>query len=71
MALLELSVADVNVNGVYTSLVQSLVFREVTEGIISWPETLDIRLPFKLMKSEEMVWVRCDVDYLEVVTRRE
>ena len=63
----EVSVADVNGNGACTSLVQSAVIREVTEGIISWRQTLDIRIPFKLMRSEEMVWVLCDVDYLEVV----
>ena len=71
MAHFGLSVADVNANGAYTSVVQSAAIRDVTEGIIPRRQNIDIRLPFNLMKSEEMVWVLTDVDYLEVVTRRE
>ena len=61
----------VNENGAHTSMVQSAVIREVSEGII--PNRLgDIgRVPFNLMKSEKLVWVIKEVDYYEVRTRRE
>lgn len=62
---------SVNDNGAHTSMVQSAVIREVSEGII--PDRLgDIgRVPFNLMKSEKLVWVIDGVDYYEVRTRRE
>ena len=66
----ELSVSDVNANCAYTSLVQSAVFRDVTEGIVPKRQNLGIRVAFNLMKSEEMVWVLTNVDYLAVVTGR-
>lgn len=67
----ELEQADVNANGAYRSMIQSIVIREAAEGLI--PNRLsDVgHLPFNLMKSEQLVWVINGVDYYEVKTRRE
>ena len=63
--------ADVDGNGAYNNMVKSAVIREAAEGLI--PDRLgDIpRVPFNLMKSEQLVWVLDGVDYYEIKTRRE
>ena len=66
-----LTAAEVNANGVHTSLVQAAVIRDVTMGIIPQRQNIQGRVPFNLMKSETLVWVIDAVDYLETVTRRE
>ena len=58
-------------NGAQTSMVQAAVIRELTEGVVPQRQNLTGRVPFNLMKSEKLVWVMQDVDYLEIVTRRE
>ena len=40
-------------------------------GIVPQRQTITGRVPFNLMKSEQLVWVIDGVDYLETVTRRE
>ena len=62
---------DMDGNGVHTSLVQAAVIRDVTMGIIPQRQNVQGRVPFNLMKSEQLVWVIGGVDYLETVTRRE
>ena len=62
---------QLNRNGVQTALVQAAVIRDITEGIIPQRQNIAGRVPFNLMKSETLVWVMQDVDYLEVFTRRE
>ena len=66
-----LSQSDVDRNGAHHSMIQSAVIREAAEGII--PNRLGNigRVPFNLMKSEQLVWVIDRVDYYEVKTRRE
>ena len=66
-----LSQSDVDANGAYRNLMKSAVIREAAEGII--PQRLGdvVGLPFNFMKSEQLVWVINNVDYYEVVTRRE
>ena len=66
-----LTAADVNANGAQTSLVQAAVIRDVTMGIIPQRQNIQCRVPFNLMKSEQLVWVIDGVGYLETVTRRE
>ena len=58
-------------NGAQTSMVQAAVIRELTEGVAPQRQNLTGRVPFNLMKSEKLVWVMQDVDYLDMVTRRE
>ena len=58
-------------NGVQTSLVQAAVIRDVTEGIVPQRQNITGTIPFNLMKSEQLVWVLQDVDYLETVVCRE
>ena len=58
-------------NGVLTQMVKGAVLRDVAQGIVPNRQRITGRLPFNLMKSEKLVWVMQDVDYLEVVTRRE
>ena len=62
---------DLNANGAQTTLVQAAVIREVTQGIIPQRQNIQGRVPFNLMKSEQLVWVIQGVDYLETVMRRE
>ena len=62
---------DLDQNGAQTSLVQAAVIRDVTQGIIPQRQLASGHVPFNLMKSEQLVWVIQDVDYLETVVRRE
>ena len=47
------------------------MIREVTQGIVPQRQQLSGHVPFNLMKSEQLVWVIQDVDYLETVVCRE
>ena len=67
----DLTQEELDRNGAQTTLVQAAVIRDVTMGIIPQRQTITGRVPFNLMKSEQLVWVIQDVDYLETVTRRE
>ena len=62
---------DLDGNGTQTSLVQAAVIRDVTQGLVPQRQTITGAVPFNLMKSETLVWVIQDVDYLETVVRRE
>ena len=66
-----LSQDQMNQNGVLTQTVKAAVIRDITEGIVPNRQNIAGRIPFNLMKSENLVWVMTGVDYLEVVTRRE
>ena len=67
----ELSAEDVNDNGAHTNMVKAAVIREAAEGLVPQRQATDVPVPFNLMKSEQLVWLIDDVDYHEVVTRRE
>ena len=43
----------------------------LTQGIVPQRQNTTGTIPFNLMKSETLVWVIQDVDYLETVVRRE
>ena len=58
-------------NRAQTSLVQAAVIRDVAQGIVPQRQNINGAIPFNLMKSEQLVWVIQDVDYLETVVRRE
>ncbi len=58
-------------NGVLTQVVKAAVIRDIAEGIVPDRQNINGRVPFNLMKSEKLVWVMQEVDYLEVITRRE
>ena len=67
---LDLSPQDVGRRGAYGSMVKSAVIRDAAEGVV--PNRLGaVSVPFNLMKSEKLVWLIKDVDYLEVKVRRE
>ena len=66
-----ITAAQVDSNGVLTTMVQAAVIRDIAEGIVSQRQNITGRIPFNLMKSEQLVWVMDEVDYLEVVTHRE
>ena len=66
-----LTSADVNDNGIHTTLVKAGAIRELAQGIIPERQRFSGRIPFNLMKSETLVWVFDGVDYIETVTRRE
>ena len=66
-----ITAGQVNQNGVLTTMVQAAVIRDVASGVVPQRQNIAGRVPFNLMKSEQLVWVMDGVDYLEVVTRRE
>lgn len=66
----DLCPADVNGNGAHRSMIEAAMIREAAEGLV--PDRLgEVQVPFNLMKSERLVWVIDDVDYLETRVRRE
>ena len=66
-----LTAQQVDRSGVHTSVVKAAVIREIAEGVVPQRQYITGRLPFNLMKSETLVWVMDNVDYLETVVRRE
>ena len=52
-------------------MIQAGVIRDVTQGIVPQRQTITGAILFNFMKSETLVWVIQDVDYLETVVRRE
>ena len=48
-------------------MVKAAVLREIAEGIVPQRQVVQGRVPFKLMKSETLVWIMEGVDYLETV----
>ena len=66
-----LSQSQLDAHGVHTSLIKAAVLREIAEGVVPDPQQLSGNVPFNLMKSEKLVWVMDDVDYIETVVRRE
>ena len=67
----EVAPEQVDGSGVLTSMIKSAVIRDITEGIVPQRQNIQGRVPFNLMKSEQLVWVIEGVDYLETVVRRE
>ena len=63
--------AQADRSGALTTLAQAGAIRDLTEGTIPQRQNIQSRIPFNLMKSEELVWVFDGVAYLEDVTRRE
>ena len=59
---------DLDGNSAQTSPVQAAVLRDVTQGIVPQQQRVSGHVPFNLMKSEQVVWVIRDVDYLETVS---
>ena len=47
------------------------MLREIAEGGVPDRQKISGNIPFNLMKSEKLVWVMQDVDYIETVVRRE
>ena len=66
-----LTQAQMDQNGVLTQVVKAAVIRDIAEDIVPDQQNIAGRGPFNLMKSEKLVWLMQEVDYLEVVTRRE
>ena len=66
-----ISNSQANDAGVHTSIVKAAVIREITEGVVPQRQNITGRIPFNLMKSETLVWITSEVDYLETVVRRE
>ena len=67
----DLTQEELNRNGAQTTMVQAAVIRDITQGIVPQRKTINGNVPFNLMKSETLVWIIQDVDYLETVVRRE
>ena len=47
------------------------MIREISQGVVPQRQNITGNVTFNLMKSEQLVWVIQDVDYLETVERRE
>ena len=67
----ELDAATVNRQGAHANMVKAGMIREAAEGVVPQRLTFEGPVPFNLMKSEQLVWLIEDVDYHEVVTRRQ
>ena len=52
-------------------MVKAAVIRDITQGVVPQRQKTTCRIPFDLMKSEQLVWVMDKVEYREIVTRRE
>ena len=67
----DLSQSQLDGNGRYTKLVQAGVLRDVMDGHL--PDRMDFggRMPFNLMKSEDMIWIFHDAKYYKTKTERE
>ena len=63
--------SQLDAHGVHTSLIKAADLREIAEGVVPDRQQLSGNVPFNLMKSEKLVWVMDDVDYIETVVRRE
>ena len=63
--------SQMNQNRVLTQVVKAAAIRDIAEGVVPDRQNITDRVPFNLMKSDKLGWVTQDVDYLEVVTRRE
>ena len=66
-----LSQSQLDAHGVHTSLIKAAVLRKIAEGVVPDRQQLSGHVPFNLMKSQKLVWVMDDVDYIETVVRRE
>ena len=53
----DLTKEELNRNGAQTSLIQAAVIRDITQGIVPQRQTIEARVPFNLMKSEQLVWI--------------
>lgn len=64
-----LSGEELDGNGAWTRLVEGAVLRDVLDGNV--PERMDVagRLPFNFQKSERLVWLFENTEYLEDKTR--
>ena len=51
--------------GLDGNCVQAAVIRDLTQGIVAQRQNITGRVPFNLMKSEKLVWVIQDVEYLD------
>ena len=54
-----------NRRGLHAAMVKSGILRGITERRLPPKQKIDFHIPFKLMKSETLVWVMRDVDYQE------
>ncbi len=64
-----LSRADVDRDGAYERVNQAAILRDVADGQL--PDPPSQRVPFNLMKSEQLVWLCDDARYYKETTRRE
>ena len=66
-----LTQSQLDAHGVHTSLIKAAVLREISGGVVTDRQQLSGNVPFNLVKSEKLVWVMDDVDYIEPIVRRE
>ena len=66
-----LTPSQLNGRGMYRDFVNSAMLRGISHGRLPPKHEYDFIIPFNLMKSEQLVWVIRDAEYLETVTRRE
>lgn len=68
---LSLSQAELDSAGALTKVTKAAVLRDVLNGVIPQRMTVSGGLPINLQKSEQVVWVFSNADYLEDKTRRQ
>ncbi len=67
----QLSRETLNRKGAFSRVVKAGVIRDLLEGKVPKPMKIDRSLPFNFQKSEQLIWVFNDVDYLEDRTKTE
>ena len=60
---------DLDASGAFTEMNKAIILRAVMEGELLTVAFVD-QLPFNLMKSEKLIWVIYDVNYIQTKTRR-
>ncbi|MCY3820368.1 MAG: hypothetical protein OXH52_13555 [Gammaproteobacteria bacterium] len=63
--------AELDQNGARTRMIKAAVLRDLTEGVVPQRPEPGVRLPFRLQKSETLIWVFQNVEYSTIRTRRE
>lgn len=66
-----LSQSDLDKTGAYTRVAKAAVLRDVLNGILPRRVSIDGNLPINFQKSEQIVWVFRNSQYLEDKTRRQ
>lgn len=61
----QLDQRELDARGAFSKVGKALILRDVLEGRVPSRLRLELTLPFNLLKSEKLIWLLQNVDYLE------